>query len=163
MAVRVTFNISAPDFDEISKRGRNKMHKAAGTAAFEDFRQSRIDKRFDGSVDNPLQRQPRDEWYENLKARRGNRGKAHRKSGKTARQAKTTARIRITPKRMGVSLSLGPQYGRRRSLTLPDMRAEIENRFTREETTKILSLYGQEYAAQLEDQLATVRRRKQIT
>jgi hypothetical protein len=180
MATKMKINFSHPDFEGIAKRRLNKIHKVAATDAMGWFMENQIKRRFDGSMDRKLYRSFRDPWYENLKSRWGSSRKDHRKTGKSARMAESSKRLNITPKKMAVVISLGPQYGRMRpkapsgytfharrrayiGVTTPNLREEMQNVFAGEEIGVIFSKYSEKYTEEMGVELSTQAKRKQIT
>lgn len=159
---RLDFDITAPDFAEVSKRALARVHRMAGMAAMTWFKEHRLAKRFDGSMKDELRFQKRDTRYETFKARFGASGKPLRYTGQSQRITMRSP-VRVTKQRMGI-VARGLHGGfnpRQRRTSHPPMWSELA-RFAKSEQAKIAEVYAAEYAKllQVEIERASRRRRK---
>lgn len=154
---RLRINYDFPDF-EVGVRAENRMHKAAGTAAMGEFIERRLPERFrNPSVQAQLRFEPRDEWYDDVKAERNASGRAHYWTGRAYRRA-LAATPRTTKRRMSAVITgLNEGYGRRRTLTKPDLLREVQRMGPNE-----LGQIGQNYIDALNRALMDELRRGRI-
>lgn len=145
--MRLVFDIQMPDFEDLKSNAHRLAHKAAGTAVLDQFTKKHLDARFTGRKSRELQFKQRDPDYKVAKRKRGRGGEQdHNWSGESRRLAKQTRnRYQITPKKIGVKITVGPGYMKRRRLTGPDLRAEIV-RFSDAEMKEAAEIYAETYA-----------------
>lgn len=111
--MKLTFDCTFPNFEEVSARGHQRAHGHAGEIVAAWFLRDRVKRRFDGSMKDELFWAPRDEGYERHKRMRGfGAGKPHFYTGSTASKFKKGV-PRVTKKFVGIRVvGLGPQYNR---------------------------------------------------
>ncbi|NJL19481.1 MAG: hypothetical protein HC901_04355 [Bdellovibrionaceae bacterium] len=156
--MRIAFDYSCPDFEALAGRVQTRIHKRCGEKAMGMFAEKHLPRRFTGALKVELQMKRRAGWYENMKEKRGARGRDHYWTGKSQAAARGSRRLRIGLKRMVVVVTLGAQYGRQRNLTKPNLRAEIQ-RMTDVEIAEIADVYAKEFPLALREAMQSRRRR----
>lgn len=159
--IRVQFEVTGPDFEEVSKRHFNAARKHAAAQAL-GYLLKRLPKRFDGSMKSELGFAPRKASYEATKdkIRPGTRGIPLKFTGRSMRRAEqATLQVKALTSAIVIT-GLDEAFGRRGRVQRRN-RDEL-TRVSRREEYVMGEIYARELAKKLNELLAKTRKKEAL-